>query len=289
MKSLRSTLILGSLIMAIGVCHSGVASAAFDSFGSDIPLESAAKQIVPAGYSVDYAEGVDKATTVSWSSSSDWKSALSSAVAKKGLKAEFGSDTVVIVKSSATATRPYSSSPASDMVQKKKRTNERTNERKHVSREKAETRSEPRVERETAKAESNAVLGSGGFTIRPYRNHADASVPADKSGDVLKGKDIVKDSSWQKYDGKGQFVVEEGYMLHSTLNAWAEATGWKVAWHSDHDYLIEANATFSGDFVKASSDLIKAMRDARPQITVDYYQGNKVIVISNKLSDEVNK
>ncbi|MNL83344.1 Toxin co-regulated pilus biosynthesis protein Q [compost metagenome] len=78
-------------------------------------------------------------------------------------------------------------------------------------------------------------------------------------------------------------------MLHGTLSTWAEATGWKVIWNSEHDYLIEANATFSGDFVKASSDLIKAMADARPQITVDYYQGNKVIVISNKLSDEVNR
>ena len=278
MKSLRSTLILGSLVMALGVSHSGIASAAFDGFGNDIPLESAAKQIVPEGYTVDYGAGVDKSTSVSWGSSNDWQGALSSAVAKKGLKAEIGTGTVVIVKAPETSARPYSSTPSRDMVQKK-----RDNERRTSPRPRSE-----RVEPRDPQPRETASVGGGGFTIRPYRDSANSAKP----GQGLKDKDFAdgKDG-WKKYDtdAKGQFVVEEGYMLHGTLSTWAEATGWKVVWDSQHDYLIDANATFSGDFVKASSDLITAMRDARPQITVDYYQGNKVIVISNKLSDEVNR
>jgi hypothetical protein len=273
MKSLRSTLILGSLVVGLGVMNSGAAIAAFDSFGSDIPLESAAKQIVPEGYSVDYGAGVDRATSVSWGSAPDWQNALSSAVAKKGLKAEIGSGTVLIVKAPASASRPYSSTPSKDIVQKK------SGDRKSKPR-------PQRVEPRDPPARETASIGGGGFTIRPYHDSAKAG----QGQEVLKGKDITKKTDgWQKYDGQGQFIVEEGYMLHGTLSTWAEATGWKVIWNSEHDYLIEANATFSGDFVKASSDLIKAMADARPQITVDYYQGNKVIVISNKLSDEVNR
>jgi hypothetical protein len=275
MKSLRSTLILGSLVVGLGVLTSGSAFAAFDSFGSDIPLESAAKQIVPEGFTVDYGAGVDKATAVTWGSAPDWQSALTSAVAKKGLKAEIGSGTVVIVKAE-TAARPYSSTPSKDIVQKKG-----GDERRRTPKPRAE-----RVEPRDPPAREAAAVGGGGFTIRPYRDSAKAG-----KDQVLEGKEIVdaKKDGFQKYDGKGQFIVEEGYMLHSTLNTWADATGWKVIWNSEHDYLIEANATFAGDFVKASSDLIKAMGDARPQITVDYYQGNKVIVISNKLSDEVNR
>ncbi|MDW9479061.1 hypothetical protein GOB57_10335 [Sinorhizobium meliloti] len=271
MKSLRSTLILGSLVVGLGVLNSGAAHAAFDSFGSDIPLESAAKQIVPEGYTVDYGAGVDKATSVSWGSAPDWQSALSSAIAKKGLKAEIGSGTVVIVKAPTASARPYSSTPSKDIVQKK------------GGDQKAKTRTQ-RVEPRDPPARETAAIGGGGFTIRPYHDSA-------KPAQGLKDKDFAdtKKDNWQKYEGKGQFIVEEGYMLHSTLNTWAEATGWKVIWNSEHDYLIEASATFSGDFVKASSDLIKAMADARPQITVDYYQGNKVIVISNKLNDEVNR
>ncbi|MCS4089472.1 toxin co-regulated pilus biosynthesis Q family protein [Rhizobium sp. BK176] len=278
MKSLRSTLILGSLVVGLGVMNSGSAFAAFDSFGSDIPLESAAKQIVPEGFTVDYGAGVDKSTSVTWGSAPDWQSALSSAVAKKGLKAEIGSGTVVIVKAKASEARPYSSTPSKDIVQKKGGTERKRAPKPHAA-------PAPRVEpRDPPAARETAAVGGGGFTIRPYRDSA-------KSGEVLKDKEIVdaKKDGFQKYEGKGSFIVEEGYMLHSTLNTWADATGWKVIWNSEHDYLIEANATFTGDFVKASSDLIKAMGDARPQITVDYYTGNKVIVISNKLSDEVNR
>lgn len=263
--------------MALGVSNSGIANAAFDGFGSDIPLESAAKQIVPEGFTVDYGAGVDRSTSVSWGSAKDWQGALSSAVAKKGLKAEIGSGTVVIVKAdkpaAAPAARPYSSTPSRDMVQKK-----RSTERKETPR-----RAEPR----DPQPRETAAVGGGGFSIKPYREAPKASKP----GEGLKGKDFAdeKKGGWEKYEGKGHFIVEEGFMLHGTLNTWAEATGWKVVWNSQHDYLIEANATFNGDFVKASSDLITAMKDARPQITVDYYQGNKVIVISNKLSDEVNR
>jgi hypothetical protein len=255
--------------------NSGAAFAAFDSFGSGIPLESAAKQIVPEGFTVDYGAGVDKATAISWGSAPDWQSALSTAVAKKGLKAEIGSGTVVIVKAKASEARPYSSTPSKDIVQKKSGTERKRAPKPHTDR--AEPRDPPTV-REAA------AVGGGGFAIRPYRDSS-------KPGQGLKDKDFAdtKKDGWQKYEGKGQFIVEEGYMLHGTLSTWAEATGWKVIWNSEHDYLIEANATFDGDFVKASSDLIKAMGDARPQITVDYYQGNKVIVISNKLSDEVNR
>jgi hypothetical protein len=278
MKSLRSILLLASALMGFGVLNSGSAFAEFKTFGNDLPLESAAKQIVPEGFTVDYGAGVDKATSVTWGSAPDWQSALSSAVAKKGLKAEIGSGTVLIVKATASETRPYSSTPSKDIVQKKSGT-----ERKRAP--KPDAAAAPRVEpRDPPAARETAAVGGGGFTIHPYRDSA-------KPGQGLKDKDFAdaKKDGFQKYEGTGSFIVEEGYMLHSTLNTWADATGWKVIWNSEHDYLIEANATFTGDFVKASSDLIKAMGDARPQITVDYYTGNKVIVISNKLSDEVNR
>jgi hypothetical protein len=280
MKSLRSILLLATALAGFGVLNSGIAFAEFKSFGNDLPLESAAKQIVPEGFTVDYGAGVDKSTTVTWGSAPDWQSALSSAVATKGLRAEIGSGTVVIVKAKASEARPYSSTPSKDIVQKKSGTERKRAPKPHVA-------PAPRVEpRDPPAARETAAVGGGGFTIRAYHDSAKAG-----NDQVLKDKEIVnaKKDGFDKYDGKGSFIVEEGYMLHSTLNTWADATGWKVIWNSEHDYLIEANATFTGDFVKASSDLIKAMGDARPQITVDYYTGNKVIVISNKLSDEVNR
>lgn len=270
MKSTIRRVLLGS--MAIGMVASGcqTAFAEFQGFGSGIPLESAARRIVPEGVSVDYAPGVDPAAEISWESAKDWKSALSAAVAKKGMRAEFGTDTVLIVKGSPAApSRPYSSSPSEEIVQKKA-----------PPRKALVPRPEPRPARQEAE------VGGGGFVIRPYRGEASETA---RSGSGMSGKDFAGKEGWQSYGETGQFTVEEGYMLHGTLNAWAEATGWKVVWNSDHDYPIEASAGFSGDFVKASSDLVRAMGAARPQITADYYRGNKVVVISNRLSDEVNQ
>lgn len=287
MKSLRSKMILGSLIMGLGVAHSGLALAAFDSFGKEIPLESAARQIVPEGTKVDFGTGVDKTTAVTWGSSSDWQSALSSAVARKGLKARFSDGGVVIEKAAApeASTRPYSSTPSSDIVQRRHATHP-----VHVARH--EPRRPVRHDEEAPRAEEADKGATSGFVIRAYHQGSGPTEPRDHvapvQGHGMVGKDPAFDDA-SSHEGSGKYVVAEGYKLHGTLDAWASATGWKVIWNSDHDYLIQANATFSGDFVKASSDLITAMGDARPQITVDYYQGNKVIVISNKLSDEVNK
>jgi hypothetical protein len=279
MKSLRNKMLLGTLLVGFGLAHSGTALAAFDSFGSEIPLDSAARQIVPDGYSVDFGAGVDKSTPVSWGSANDWQSALSSAVAKRGLKAEFGSGTVVIVKGTSASPRPYSSTPSDDIVQKKRNSAPKPRQTAH----RQAPKPAPHVQQEEA-----PVSGGGGFVIRSYKNGADKAKDASATASTDKTSD--KNGEWKTTpSSKSRFIVEEGFLLHQTLNEWAEATGWKVVWNSEHDYIIEANASFDGDFFKASSDLINAMGDARPQITVDYYQGNKVIVISNKLSDQVNK
>ena len=271
MKSLRNTFILGSLVVGLCAIQSGTAFADFEGFGADIPLEQATKMIIPNDYAVSYGSGVDTSVEVSWNSASSWKKALMGAVSKKGLTAEFEGNTVQIAKSTSKSTsRPYSSTPSKEMVQKKSSSNSTKNKTSTYS---------PRV------STSAQEVGGGGFVIRPYNKTSSGS----NSGLTMSGKNIYGKDGWKNYSGKGQFIVESGYMLHGTLNTWAEATGWKVVWNSDHDYLIEASATFNGTFVEATKALIGAMRDARPQISVDYYNGNKVMVVSNSLSDVVNR
>jgi ketosteroid isomerase-like protein len=267
-----------ALVSSLSMAHSALAN--FDGFGTDIPLESAAKQIAPEGTTVNYADGVDRSTSLTFSKAADWKSSLSSAVAKKGLKADFADGTVTISKAEKAA-RPYSSAPSKEMVQKKT----------HAPRHRAAAQDpKPRVARETAQVNDVPAQGSGGFTIRPYRSArpvAEATQPvADKH---LEGKEIVTGRDWKPVgDAKGTYIVEEGYMLRQTISSWAEAAGWKIVWESEHDYVIEAHAEFPGDFFDASSALFTAMKDARPSITVVYHKGNKVLVVSNHSADSVN-
>jgi len=261
-------------VMAIALALAVPAHASFKGFGSDIPLESAARQIVPEGWTVDFGEGVDKNAAVSWSSAPDWQSALRSAVSKKGYSAQFGSKTVVISKSAPSAapapvsskpSRPYSSSPSPKKAQQ------------------AKPAPKPAARRPVEVNPGHQ--GGGGFTIRPYRPDVQAEGAP---------KDIVTKGDFEPYDGSAKIVrqalfsVHEGQMLHSALASWAEQAGWRLVWESEYDYRVHSAANFGGDFIDAVTKLVDAMSDARPALTVNFYKGNNVLVVSNKSSDEVN-
>lgn len=313
-KNRMKGLATGVALIVSVAAFSQASAASFEGFGQDIPLESAARQIVPSDYKIDYGSGVNSQTAITWSSAADWQSALAQAVAKKGLKADFGAGTVVISKSQkpAASTRPYSSAPNREIVQKKNERRQNRDTRRHAPA--APENNGPRVVADlvSAPASSSPSIrraapaitqqGGGGFTIRqavpapvpaPQPVIAQAPAPmtaAPATGHGLDGKDFRNDN-WKPVDqkvGSGKFIVVPGYDLRTTLESWAAATGWTVNWKSEFKYQIEADATFSGTFVEASSALINAMRDARPTITVDFYAANNVVVISNNLADEVN-
>lgn len=291
---LRGLIGTTALIVALGA--SQAAFAEYTGFGEGIPVGSAARQIAPKEFDVKFGAGVDEKAPISWSNAPDWQSALSSAVAKKGLKATVSGNTVTIEKASAapkteSASRPYSSSPSSDMVQKNSKPKPKPRSERAQPRD-PKPRPAPRTQQE-------ASIGGGGFTIRPYQQRQlEAAAPeaahrADQShsNKTLVGKEIREGGDWKpvsKGDGQGQYVVAAGYMLRTTLANWAEGSGWKVVWESEYDYAITTDATFSGDFIEASRQLITAMKDARPTITADFFKANKTVVISNKLADEVN-
>lgn len=200
---------------------------------------------------------------------------------KKGYKAEFGDNSVTIVKSAAptVSNRKYSSAPSDDMVQKKKRT------KRVVAKD-----PKPRDQVSAVVAADEPAIGGGGFSIRPYKSKSQNSTTANSVAGAqekhLVGKDI--ENSTKSSGDRGNYVAVPGVMLHQTLSTWAEAAGWTVSWESNYDYQIEADATFSGDFVDATTKLVSAMKNARPTIAVDFYKGNNVVVISNNLADQVN-
>jgi hypothetical protein len=298
MRGLAAGIALAVSVTAFTQAH----AERFEGFGQDIPLESAARQIVPGNVKVEYGAGVDAQTGITFSSAADWQSALSQAVS---MKAEIGKDGVTIVKAPKNETaRAYSSTPAKQNVQKKNRNGNRSTR----SAAPAEPQG-PRVVADapvaapsstasaaSASAPASTTQGGGGFTIRqaaaapaPVPTPTPVSAPA--KGHGMDGKEFASKDSWKPAAGNvgsGKFIVVPGYDLRVTLESWAAATGWTVNWQSEFKYQIEADATFQGDFVQATTDLIKAMSDARPTITVDFYAANHVVVISNTLADEVN-
>lgn len=254
MKRIHFKALMGAAAVAATLA-AAPAFAAFDGFGQDIPLDSAARQIVPEGWSVDYGPGVDSKASVSWKSAGDWQTALQAALSRKGYEAKIGSNEVTIVKreARAEAPRPYA---APEKAAPKAR------------------KASPSARKPRTEVREESFQGGGGFAIRPYRGASSGLA--------------TKEDGQSSAAYSGGFSVDQGQMLHPVLADWAKAAGWELVWDSEFDYRIEAAATFNGDFVDAVTALASAMADARPTITAEFYKGNRVLVISNKSSDEAN-
>jgi hypothetical protein len=267
--------IIGGLAIAGAVSATAASAASFNGFGEDIPLESAAKQIVPDGWRVDFGSGVDKSAKVSWSSASDWKDALSSAAAKRGYQVQYGNSSVIVTKGGRVASAPNASN----------RKSASTSSRPAYAGPRKEavggTRSRKQSTAEVRETRSDAV-GGGGFVITPIKGEKSA-----RGGSEWREYKAGKDGG-EEAPASNSLRVNEGDSLRAVLNAWAEKNGWKLVWKSEFNYPIAASANFEGDFVQATTSLIKAFDAARPSITADFWTGNNVVVISNTSSDEAN-
>ncbi|MTH97580.1 toxin co-regulated pilus biosynthesis Q family protein [Roseibium sp. RKSG952] len=270
--------VLGLAALALALT-TAASHASYEGFGKDIPLSSAVGEIVPDGWKIEYADGVDESTAISWGADSDWKASLSSALSKKDLKAAYGSSTVLIESAPKVASRPYA---ASASVPSK-----RSSSTASVTK--------PRMPSKPNKPamKTAAVGGSGGFTMVPYEEPA-VHKP---SGDGIGGKGSVDKDGWSAYAGDavlepglqdGHYHAVVDYTLRTTLQEWADDAEWKLVWDSGYDYMIDASASFSGDFVEATTALADAMSAARPRITINFYKGNRVLVVSNDAADLVN-
>lgn len=73
--------------------------------------------------------------------------------------------------------------------------------------------------------------------------------------------------------------AEAGDDLKSTLEAWARAVGWNVAWDSEFTYPLIASGQWEGTFTYASSALLETFQYATPAIVGEFYTQNRVLVV----------
>lgn len=74
--------------------------------------------------------------------------------------------------------------------------------------------------------------------------------------------------------------AHQGLRLQEVLTAWAACEGWTVHWQTDRQYVLAASATIPGDFLTAAADLIGAFGQANPPAFGEFFQANKVLVVS---------
>ena len=76
--------------------RASVSFTAARGFGTDVPLSFAARQIVPAAFSVRYDDNIDPSAPVSWVGEKPWNRALQDAIRPLGLRMTLVQGTVTI-------------------------------------------------------------------------------------------------------------------------------------------------------------------------------------------------
>ena len=82
---------------------------------------------------------------------------------------------------------------------------------------------------------------------------------------------LLNPNWWQVYAGQ---------TLQNTLAKWGKRAGWRVVWKSKHEYPLEANAVFIGDFPKAVHRVLASFDKKLSPVHAVFYK-NRVLVIEN--------
>lgn len=108
---------------------------------------------------------------------------------------------------------------------------------------------------------------------RPVFQQSQPAANATKANNTVSTY-IAPEKTWQ---------IIRGTDLRAQLDNWSTAAGWSLVWDSEYSYLIQANATFKGDYISAVKQLFTALGDdVNPNLYPELYQGNFVLKVSNQ-------
>lgn len=76
------------------------------------------------------------------------------------------------------------------------------------------------------------------------------------------------------------WVVHANESLEDAFVRWAKRANWVPVWKARHEYVLEAGASFEGEFVEAVQQLIAAMGSQHPKIV--FHKGNTTVVVTDR-------
>lgn len=93
---------------------------------------------------------------------------------------------------------------------------------------------------------------------------------------------VVPGGSSSMIESQSAWQVQKGQTLRQVLDAWRKKAGWQeVVWKaSNSDFVLEANAKFTGSFLDAVDGLFKAI-PPETGIKASVYTSNNLIVIED--------
>ena len=263
------------------------------SNGRGIPLEMVVSTMVPDTYKVVLADGVDSKAPLSWNGGDNWKANLAMACESADYMARIEGTTITIVPRGRGMTEAVAvarveveaDTPKVVPVPRKAPARQTASEPKRSSA-KAPAAAPKRKTTPKAAVRAHAAptpsVSGGGF----------AFIPAEpKRSALYRGTDAKGFAAPRKRaaaPAAPTWTVAPGADLEHVLTGWSTRAGWTIVWDNDFTFSLTSGARFTGTFEQAATQLVQAMSEVRPAPTVEFYRGNKTIVIGADSAGIVN-
>lgn len=299
---LKIALALG---LTTGLTSIGYAQSSLEGFGNDVPLSFAVKQIIPEGYLVNFDNGVNQNTRIKWRGGADWHVVLENVARTNGLAVSYMGQLIRITSSSTlSASAPMASTaltpitrggfviipnaPAPAPIQVTPPVSQPIASVPMPAPQEVVVPSSP-VVTAPLPAPLPVVQPTAHPLPSPTANERELARQRRRDTAQAPSADISQDGTIRNamqepvsIGGGNLWKAPKGDTLDQVLAAWCEKSGWTLVFSSRIIYEMQAGAEFNGDFMEASSALIKSVR-ARPVPIATFYKGNRVLVINNNV------
>ncbi len=74
------------------------------------------------------------------------------------------------------------------------------------------------------------------------------------------------------------WVLRQGSLMNQ-LDEWAKGESWKLIWQANYDLDLNADASFSGDFIKVVQEIFNSLPRKNNGLRVSIYKQNKVVEV----------
>jgi hypothetical protein len=252
-------------------------------FGSDLPLMTAVRQIIPEGYGLAFQPGVAVDGNVSWQGGKPWNVVLNEVLAPQGLAADIKQNMVTIGLNAYQQQQPFQMQPILQSYEA------------------------------TPITPSNAVMSQSQNTApSPLQNAVyspePSSAPQDLTGqsaqsDLLQPAAAVYGGGYdnpyaplgtnndpQRYlNDINQWSARKGTTLREVLELWTRQSGIELYWASEFDYPIASDINLRGTFEEALQVLLKGLEESNPRplgrLHPNLPNGPAVLVIETRRLD----
>lgn len=77
------------------------------------------------------------------------------------------------------------------------------------------------------------------------------------------------------------WTLIEGQSVRDQMIAWGDRAGWRVIWPRDLNWMIPAMTSFTGDYQKVMTDIIRTISDEGKSIRAEFHAPNRTLVVTN--------